>query len=55
MDGGERRPVRFTESNCHSGRDLIDALTCDICKDIFWERCHNRILWTYIAAMSAHA
>ena len=54
MADGERRPVRFTESNCHSGKDMIDALTCYICKDILWEWCHNLNLWTSIAAISKH-
>ena len=54
MGNGESRPAVFTESNCHSGKDLIDALTCDICKDIFWEWCHNLYLLTSIAAINSH-
>ena len=53
MGNGESRPDVFTESNCHS-KDLIDALTCDICKDILWEWCHNLNLRTSIVAISKH-
>ena len=51
MANGESRPAHFTESNCHSGKDLIDALTCDICKDIFWEWCHNYKLLSSISTI----
>ena len=51
MVNGESRPAHFTESNCHSGKDLIDALTCDICKDIFWEWCHNYKLLSSISTI----
>lgn len=54
MANGVSRPALFTESNCHSGRDLINALTCDICKDLFWEWCHNLALLTSNAEISLH-